>query len=273
MILKSDARGEREIDDHVVVEEPLEIRVGGESLGVTMRTPGDDLDLAAGFLLTEGWVTCLEDIGTLSYCPDDEDPDLRNIVEAQLTSSPPPVRATRATWASSSCGLCGKATLESIRQNCQSIETSVRVSRQVLLSLPMALAQRQANFKETGGIHAAGLFSAKGTCLGVREDIGRHNAVDKVIGAALSEGWLGEAASLMVSGRLGFEIAQKALMARVPIVASVSAPSSLAIELASEFGLTAVGFLRGDSMNIYSHPERITSRNMEGQRRILRAGR
>lgn len=259
-IIRSDTAGERQMNDRVVVEEPLEIRVGGESLVVTMRTPGADLDLAAGFLLTEGWVTGLEDIGTLSYCPDEKDPDLQNIVHVQLVDSCLPIRSVRTTWASSGCGLCGKATLESIRQNCQPIQTSVRVRRDVILGLPTGLAERQVNFKKTGGIHAAGLFDVDGECLGVREDIGRHNAVDKVVGAALREGWLTEVTLLMVSGRLGFEIAQKALMARVPIVASVSAPSSLAIDLAIEFGVTAIGFLRGDSMNIYSHPERLEDR-------------
>ena len=256
-IVRSDSDGTRSAADRVVVEEPLELRVNGESLVVTMRTPGDDLDLAAGFMLTEGWIDSLAGIGTLAYCSDEEHPDLRNIVEVQLLDSSRTVGVDRSTWASSSCGLCGKATLESIRQDCEPVSTDLRMSRETVLRLPSRLRERQDNFDATGGIHAAGLFDAAGECIAVREDIGRHNAVDKVIGGTLRTGRLAEARVLMVSGRLGFEIAQKALMARVPIVASVSAPSSLAIELSREFGVTAIGFLRGESMNIYTHPERI----------------
>ncbi len=247
-------------DDRVVVEEPLEIRIDGESWVVTMRTPGDDLDLAAGFLLTEGLIERVEDIGTLAYCADDKDPDLRNIVDAKLDDGRAQAmkeRPARTVWANSSCGLCGKATLESIRQSCRDLNDEVRVSREIVLGMPRALSDRQFNFHATGGIHAASVFDADGGCLAVREDIGRHNAVDKVIGGALRGGYLRDAAAMMVSGRLGFEIAQKALVARVPIVASVSAPSSLAIDLAREFRMTTIGFLRGESMNVYSHPERI----------------
>jgi FdhD protein len=202
----------------------------------------------------------VDDIGVLAFCPDEKDPTLKNIVDVRLVRSKVPseaARAARATWANSSCGLCGKATLESIRQHCEILDDDVAMARKTIIGLPDALARLQSNFRLTGGIHAAGLFDADGRCLGVREDIGRHNAVDKVIGSGLREGYLGRAAAIMVSGRLGFEIAQKALMARVPIVAAVSAPSSLAIELARDFGLTAIGFLRGNSMNVYSRPERI----------------
>jgi len=256
-VVRLDAAGGTSLSDSVVVEEPLEIRVDGESLVVTMRTPGDDLDLAAGFLLTEGWIESAAEIGTLSYCPDERDPNLRNTVDARLIGRSRPVREPRRAWANSGCGLCGKSTLESIHQSVKPIESAVRISRGIIMGLPETLSERQTNFRETGGIHAAGLFDAEGRCLAVREDIGRHNAVDKVIGALLGRGDLQKAAAMMVSGRLGFEIAQKALMARIPIVASVSAPSSLAIDLAQEFGVTAIGFVRGASMNIYSHSERI----------------
>jgi FdhD protein len=259
-IIKSGPWGHKSLDDRVVIEEPMELRIGGESFVVTMRTPGDDLDLAAGFLLTEGWIERSEDIGTLAYCPDEKDPTLKNIVDVRLVDGKMPddtARSARSTWANSSCGLCGKATLESIHQACRLLEDSVTVSSQTILSLPAVLSEYQANFKATGGIHGAGLFNRDGGLIGVREDIGRHNAVDKVIGAALRSGTLGDAAMMMVSGRLGFEIAQKALVARIPIVASVSAPSSLAVDLAREFGMTAIGFLRGESMNIYSGSERI----------------
>jgi FdhD protein len=155
--------------------------------------------------------------------------------------------------------LCGKATLESIHQVCQPIASSILVSSELLFSLPTRLRQAQANFERTGGIHAVGLFDAQGSLLVLREDIGRHNAVDKVLGAALVGGLPLPETIMMVSGRLGFEIAQKALVGRVPVVASISAASSLAIELANDFGMTTIGFLRGHSMNVYSHPERITA--------------
>lgn len=259
-IIRSGPRGKESLEDRVVVEEPLEVRIGGSGVVVTMRTPGDDMDLAAGFLLTEGWIETAADIGTLAYCPDETHPDRQNVVEVTLTNGKTPddeARAARATWANSGCGLCGKSTLESIRQTCRELEDTVRVSRATLVGMPAVLFEHQTNFGETGGIHAAGLFDGAGACLAVREDIGRHNAVDKVIGSALRGGYLADAVAMMVSGRLGFEIAQKVLVARIPIVASVSAPSSLAIDLAREFGLTAVGFLRGESMNVYSRPERV----------------
>jgi FdhD protein len=258
-IIRSGPGGQETTADNVVIEEPLEIRIGGESFVVTMRTPGDDFDLAAGFLLTEGLIRPAGDIGTLAFCPDEKDPDLRNIVDARLTNDvrPDPERSARSTWANSSCGLCGKATLDSIRQHCEPLVDAVRVNRATIVGMSDVLSQHQTNFQATGGIHAAGLFDMAGRCLGVREDIGRHNAVDKVIGATLREGTLAGAVAMMVSGRLGFEIAQKALVARIPIVVSVSAPSSLAIDLARQFGMTAIGFLRGESMNVYSGSDRV----------------
>ncbi len=259
-VRKSDVSGEQKSLDHVVVEEPMEIRLNGESLVVAMRTPGDDLDLAAGFLLTDGWIRSVADVGTLAFCPDEDHPDLKNVVEAQLVDKARPVRADRSIWANSSCGLCGKATLESIRQNSVPIESKVTVQHDLVSELPQRMFEHQVNFGQTGGIHAAGLFDVTGKLLFVREDIGRHNAVDKVVGAALRADNLPDAVTMIVSGRLGFEIAQKALVAGIPIVASVSAPSSLALDLAREFGLTAIGFVRGDSMNIYTHPERIVHR-------------
>lgn len=259
VVVRLDPQGDSSALDTVVVEEPLEIRVDGESFVVTMRTPGDDLDLAAGFMLTEGWIRTVNDIGTLAYCPDERDPTLRNTVDVRLTGGNRPSATDRRLWMSSSCGLCGKATLESIHQNTRPLTTAVRISREVILGLPQALWKDQENFHQTGGIHAAGLFDAEGHPLAVREDIGRHNAVDKAIGALLRGGDLSRAAAMMVSGRLGFEIAQKALMAGIPVVASVSAPSSLAVGLAREFNMTTIGFLRGETMNVYSHPERIVT--------------
>lgn len=243
--------------DDIVVEEPLEIRANGDSLGITMRTPGDDFDLAIGLLWTEGFITSVDEIGTIAYCPDEAEPALRNVVNVGLVESARRFESTRKTWANSSCGICGKSTIASIRSHTKPVQNSMTVSRNVLAELPHRLRSNQKNFSRTGGIHGAALFDPSGNLLLIREDIGRHNAVDKTLGAALRAGLRVGDTILMVSGRLGFEIAQKAAMARVPVVASVSAPSSLAVELANEFGVTTVGFLRDRSMNIYSHPERI----------------
>jgi FdhD protein len=246
------------IDDDVVIEEPLEVRVNGESLSVTMRTPGDDFDLAIGLLRTEGIIATAGEVGTIAYCADEEQPELKNIVNVVLVDTKRRIESSRRLWSNSSCGLCGKATLEAIHQTCRPIASSLVVSSDLLLSLPSRLREAQANFDRTGGIHAVGLFDARGSLLILREDIGRHNAVDKVLGAALRSGLPMDETIMMVSGRLGFEIAQKAVVAGVPIVASISAASSLAIELAAEFGMTTIGFLRGRSMNVYTHAVRVT---------------
>jgi len=256
-LLRVDAECAQRLEDDVVIEEPLEVRVNGESISVTMRTPGDDFDLAAGLLWTEGIIQGRHDIGTIAYCPDEEQPELKNIVNVVLVDSVRKIEATRRLWSNSSCGLCGKATLEAIHQTCRPIVSSLRVPRDVVYSLPSRLREAQTNFERTGGIHAVGLFDAQGRLMILREDIGRHNALDKVLGASLFRGVSLSDSMLMVSGRLGFEIAQKAVVAAVPLVASISAASSLAIELAEEFGMTAIGFLRGRSMNVYTRPERI----------------
>jgi FdhD protein len=258
-VFKIDESHSHTIDDDVVIEEPLEIRVNGDSVTVTMRTPGDDFDLAVGLLWTEGIIQSRDEIGTIAYCPDEEQPELRNVVNVVLIDAQRKIESSHRLWSNSSCGLCGKATLDAIHQSCRPISTSIQVSSGLLFSLPARLREAQANFERTGGIHAVGLFDSKGSLLVLREDIGRHNAVDKVLGAALTGGLSISETIMMVSGRLGFEIAQKAVVAGVPIVASISAASSLAIELASQFGMTAIGFLRGRSMNIYSHDERINS--------------
>jgi FdhD protein len=262
-ILRIDDAKSHRIDDDVVIEEPLEIRVNGDSVSVTMRTPGDDFDLAVGLLCTEGIIRSRDEIGTIAYCPDEEQPELRNVVNVVLVDPARKIESSRRFWSNSSCGLCGKATLDAIHQSCQQITSSIRVSSDLLFSLPSQLRQAQANFERTGGIHAVALFDERGSLLVLREDIGRHNAVDKVLGAAFVGGLPLSETVMMVSGRLGFEIAQKAVVGGVPIVASISAASSLAVELAAEFGLTAIGFLRGRSMNVYSHPERITGFPLE----------
>jgi FdhD protein len=256
-ILKIEDRRQRPVDDDVVMEEPLEIRVNGESLSVTMRTPGDDFDLAVGLLWTEQIISSRDEIGTIAYCADEDQPELKNVVNVVLVDRSRKLESSRRLWSNSSCGLCGKATLDAIRRVCRPIKAGCLISEDMLCSFPGRLREGQANFERTGGIHAAGLFDTKGNLQLLREDIGRHNALDKVLGAALTAGLRMAETILMVSGRLGFEIAQKAVVAGIPIVASISAPSSLAVELAAEFNMTAVGFLRGHSMNVYSSPERI----------------
>jgi FdhD protein len=256
-VVKLDEERQKHIEDEVVVEEPLEIRVNGESLTVTMRTPGNDFDLTIGLLWTEGIIHSRDEIGTIAYCPDEKDPELKNVVNVGLVDQSRKLKSSRWSWSNSSCGLCGKATLEAIHQACKPIASAATVAYDVLCSLPLRLRQAQANFDRTGGIHAVALFDLQGSLFVLREDIGRHNAVDKVLGAALAAKYPLNETILMVSGRLGFEIAQKALVAGIPIVASISAPSSLAIELADDFQMTAIGFLRGRSMNIYTHPQRV----------------
>jgi FdhD protein len=244
-------------DDSVVVEEPLELRVNNTSIAVTMRTPGDDFDLAVGFLWSEGVLNSLDAIGTMAYCAKEEDPAFKNVINVTLASGDCPPDVRRSGWTSSSCGLCGKSTIDAIRRKVPPLRSSCAIRHDVLALLPERMLERQVNFNYTGGIHAAALFDPSGNLLLLREDLGRHNAVDKVLGGALRSGIDTSEAVLMVSGRLGFEIAQKAAVARIPIVASVSAPSSLAVALAEEVGQTAVGFVRNGSVNIYSHPQRI----------------
>src|SRR5262245_33128617 len=181
-IVKVDETQSQRVDDDVVIEEPLEIRVNGESLTVTMRTPGDDFDLAVGLLRTEGIIRTRDEIGTIAYCPDEEQPELKNIVNVLLVDTQRKIASSRRLWSNSSCGLCGKATLASIHQVCEPIASSISVSAELLFSLPLRLRQAQANFERTGGIHAVGLFDKQGTLLVLREDIGRHNAVDKALG-------------------------------------------------------------------------------------------
>ena len=245
--------------DLLAVEEPLEIRVDGEPVTVTMRTPGDDIDLAAGFLFTEGLLRRLDAVHEIRMCDD-------NV--AAVTFKPGQesvadrVAANRNFITTSACGVCGKDSIEAIRVRSAFDVASdpVRVSPAVLAGLPERLRQAQRVFSRTGGLHAAGLFGPDGTLLVLREDVGRHNAVDKVVGWALREGRLPLAGCiLLVSGRASFELVQKALVAGMPIVAAVSAPSSLAAELADEAGMTLVGFLRGGSMNVYTGASRISA--------------
>jgi FdhD protein len=248
--------------DSLAVEEPLELRVGGQPLTVTMRTPGNDVELAHGFLLTEGAIAGREDVRTARYCEslDEDGHNTYNVLDLELANGvTPPVG--RAFLTTAACGVCGKAALDDVRlrSRYEPAADGCQVTAAVLASLPARLRAAQRVFDTTGGLHAAGLFTTGGEPLWVREDVGRHNAVDKVLGAAMLAGGLPAAGTvLVVSGRASFELTQKAAMAGVPILAAVSAPSSLAAELAEELGITLVGFLRGNSMNVYSRADRIT---------------
>lgn len=249
----------RENADTLAVEEPLEIRVRGASVAVTMRTPGHDAELAAGFLLTEDIVHQREDIVEIAHCQRGEAAHLENILNVFLASSVDfdIEKLTRHVFASSSCGLCGKASIEAVQQCFAPVASDIQIAPEIIRSLPDKLKEQQKGFNQTGGLHAAGLFNLKGDLIVAREDVGRHNAADKVIGnRLLANSSMGDTV-LMVSGRASFEIMQKALAARIPLVAAVSAPSSLAVGFASESGQTLIGFLRDETFNVYSHPERI----------------
>ena len=249
------------VDDRLVVEEPLEIRVGNQSLIVVMRTPGHDFELGAGFLYTEGLIQSADDIGAMAYCEDADGTNLQNIINIHLVNGK--ILEEQASWqrnfhANASCGLCGKMTIESVWQEIPPIKSSFQINQAVLYKLNERLKSAQTVFAETGGLHAAGLFNAQGELHIAREDIGRHNAVDKVIGQALlSEQIPLDRHILMVSGRASFEIIQKALFARIPAIVAVSAASSLAVELARGSEMMLIGFMRGKNMTVYSCPERI----------------
>ncbi len=249
--------------DRVATEEPMEIRVEGPGqdatpLAVTMRTPGDDFDLAAGFLATEGLVASPDELGSVAYCVGPGGVQEYNVVTVRLRRPWDPEAVQRNFYATSSCGICGKAALDQIEVHCEPVAPGPTVTRDAVLDLPGRLREAQAVFEQTGGLHAAGLFDAGGQLESLREDVGRHNALDKVLGEAfLSRRWPLSESVVMVSGRVSFEIVQKCAVAGVPVVCAVSAPSSLAVDAARRFGMTVVGFLRDDTFNIYSHAERI----------------
>jgi FdhD protein len=253
----------RRIPDDLAVEEPLEIRVGGASLTITMRTPGDDFELAAGFLYAEGVVDRPDDVSRISYGRGSDGRPTGNVVDVVLRPGRSVDLGTleRHFVASSSCGICGRTSIESIRARATPSPTGgFSIDPDLLTHLPVALRSSQRVFGRTGGLHAAALFEANGNLVAVREDIGRHNAVDKVIGEAFLRGGLPLTEQLLlVSGRGGFEIVQKALVAGVPILASVSAPSSLAVQLARDGGLTLIGFLRERRFVVYSHANRVAT--------------
>jgi FdhD protein len=264
--------------DTLAVEEPLEIRIGGASFVVTMRTPGDDIDLAHGFLLAEGIIGSRADVRLIRYCDgvDAEGENTYNVLDvtlAEAAAAGARSAPARSFLSTSACGVCGKAALDDVRKQTLFPLDTPRGTEQyaaseaaepaycsvaLLGSLPDKLRAEQRVFEATGGLHAAGLFTPDGELLAVREDVGRHNAVDKVVGWAVREDRLPLSETvLVVSGRASFELVQKAVMAGVPLLGAVSAPSSLAVDLAAEAGLTLVGFLRGETMNVYTHEGRV----------------
>ncbi|HZS37032.1 MAG TPA: formate dehydrogenase accessory sulfurtransferase FdhD [Polyangia bacterium] len=250
------------LDDAVAIEEPLEIRVDGETVAITMRTPGDDARLALGFLYGEGIIASLADVGTVAHCGRPGDEGWGNVLDVRsgpgVTLDVERVLDSRR-WSvtSSACGVCGRRSIADLVERCPRLDGGPRLDASAIARAIDALAASQPNFARTGGIHAAAAFDAAGALLACHEDVGRHNAVDKTIGALLYAARLKDASLLAVSGRSSFEIVQKAAAARIPIVASVSAASSLAIDLAESAGLTLAGFVRGGSLNVYTHPERL----------------
>ena len=249
----------------LVVEEPLEIRVNGTPLTVTMRTPGSDVELAQGFLLTEGVITHRDDVLTVRYCRGAQEDGTNTYNVLDVTLHPdvpmPEVDVTRNFYTTSSCGVCGKSSIDAVRLTSRHSpgDDPSTVAASALTSMPDQLRSAQKVFASTGGLHGAALFRSDATLLAVREDVGRHNAVDKVIGWALEANLIPLSGTvLLVSGRVSFELTQKAVMAGIPVLAAVSAPSSLAVDLATQSGLTLVAFLRGESMNVYSRADRIT---------------
>lgn len=249
--------------DRVAVEEPMEVRVNGASFAVIMRTPGSDRDLAAGFLLAEDVIRGADEIGTIEYCSDVTDEGRDNTINVTVTGGAVDRLAARLSerrqvMMTASCGLCGRRTIESLQSRVAGVTGEWTVGADVVASLPDRLRASQSVFESTGGLHAAGLFDLSGRLQLSAEDVGRHNAVDKIVGRTLLEGRHPlDASILLVSGRTSFELVQKALLAGIPLIAAVSAPSSLAIDLARQANITLCGFLRGPRFNTYSHPSRI----------------
>jgi FdhD protein len=265
MVLRLAPEQAQRRSDTLAVEEPLEVRLNGDPFVVTMRTPGDDIDLVHGLLHSEAVIASRSDLVTARYC-DGVGPDglnTYNVLDVALDAgvAPPDPGLRRNVLTTSACGVCGSTTIDSVMHESRyRLDPDVRFDQQVVGAAPLRLREHQRAFDKTGGLHAAGLLTAAGEVLVVREDVGRHNAVDKVVGWAIREGRLPlTGAILAVSGRASFELTQKAVLAGLPILVAVSAPSSLAVELAQEAGLTLVGFVRGDTMNVYTHPERIVT--------------
>jgi FdhD protein len=262
-VLAFDAAGTRQRPDQLATEEPMEVRVAGPGqepvpFAVAMRTPGNDFELAAGLCLTEGLLAGADDLDGIAYCLGPDREQQFNVVTVRLRTPAPERVRDRRYLSSSSCGICGKAALEEIEVRCAPVGAGPMVVASVLGSLPDQLARHQRVFDETGGLHAAARFAADGTLRQTREDVGRHNALDKLVGSALLQRALPLSDDvLLVSGRLSFELVQKAAVAGIPVLCAVSAPSSLAVAAADRFGQTVVGFLRDGRFNVYTHPQRI----------------
>jgi FdhD protein len=249
------------VRDRLVVEEPLELRVSGRPVGVTMRTPGDDVELAVGYCVTEGLVRGHDEVAAVRACAATGGEGDYNVLSVDLRPgvAMPDRSLDRLHVTSSSCGVCGKASVDAVRVRCQPLaDDPIRITTATLAAIPDRVRAAQRVFERTGGLHAAALLDADGTVECVREDVGRHNATDKVVGWAAMNGRLPLRGSILfASGRCSFEIVQKAAVAGVPVVVAVSAPSSLAVELGEELGMTVVGFLRGDGMNVYTRADRV----------------
>jgi FdhD protein len=258
-----DAQGSRRRPDRLVTEEPMEIRVHGPGeepapLAITMRTPGNDFELAVGFCVTEGEISDADEVGEVAYCVGPGGEQQFNVVTLRLRHPIVASLRTRRFVSTASCGLCGKTALDDVEVRCGAVKAGPTVPASTIRALPRHLADAQAVFDMTGGLHAAATFRPDGTLVAGREDVGRHNAVDKLVGAAFLARHLPLSEQiLMVSGRLSFELVQKAAVAGLPVLCAVSAPSSLAVKAADRFGQTLVGFVRDDRFNVYSHPERI----------------
>ena len=262
-VVAFDAQGTRRRPDRLVTEEPMEIRVAGPGqepapFAIAMRTPGNDFELAAGLCLTEGLVNGPDDLDSIAYCLGSEHEQMFNVVTVRLRTRVPDDMRERRYLSNSSCGICGKAALEEIEVRCAPVGAGPTVAASVIGALPDLLAQHQRVFDQTGGLHAAARFAPDGTLLHAREDVGRHNALDKLIGHALLERQLPLADDiLLVSGRLSFELVQKAAVAGLSVLCAVSAPSSLAVAAADQLGQTVVGFVRDGRFNVYTHPGRV----------------
>lgn len=238
--------------DFVAVEEPLEIRVNDQSVAVMMRTPGCDEELVTGFLFTESMIQAASEIVSIEHSPDLDRESVGNTIDVRLAGEPDLSDLTRHVFTSSSCGVCGKATIDSVFQQFPALEESVSINPEIILSLPKTLRSAQETFEKTGGLHASALFSEAGELLFLREDVGRHNALDKVIGRALQDQTDLREVILLVSGRISFELTQKALAAGIAVIAGISAPTSLAVDLAARSGQTLIGFLREKGFNVYT---------------------
>lgn len=262
-VVEVDGKETRRRRDRLATEEPLEIRASGPGqatvrIAVTMRTPGHDFELAAGFLFSEGLIAGRRAFSAIRYCTDVGVEQHLNVVTVDMREHFDATRMQRNFFASSSCGVCGKASIDQLEVACAHVADGPVVTREIITSLPDRLRAQQRVFESTGGLHATGLFQADGELIVAREDVGRHNAMDKLIGNRLLEGESPLSTRIaLVSGRASFELVQKAAVAGIPIMCAVSAPSTLAVETARRLGVTLIGFLRGERFNVYAHPQRI----------------